>query len=57
MVYSISRGKKQVVGYENEEYMTNDIEETPPFTSRLSLVNDKGNLRESYMWDDQGKMI
>ena len=38
------QGKRQFFGDRGEENMTNDIEKTPPFSSRLSLVNDKIKL-------------
>ena len=41
--------KRKVVGDGNEEDMTNDIKDTPTFSSTLPLVNDEGNLKESYM--------
>ena len=40
-------GKKQFIGDGDEEDMTSDIEDT--FYLRLPLVNDEGNLEESYL--------
>ena len=37
--------------------MSNNIKEAPPFSSRLPLVNDEGNLKEYYVQDDHGKRI
>ena len=35
--------------------MTNDIDDTSLFLSRLSLVNDEGNIDKSYVWDDHNE--
>ena len=42
--------KRQVVSDRHEKDMTNDIKDT--FYFRLPLVNDEGNMEESYMHDD-----
>ena len=50
-------GKRQVVDDEDEEDMSNDVEDTPLFSLRLFSVNDEGNLEESYMRDNHDEMI
>ena len=44
-----------LLGNENEEDMTNDINMNSPLSSKLLLMNNKCNLEECYMQDDHGK--
>ena len=37
--------------------MTNNIEETSPFSSLLPVMKDEGNLKESYVHDDYSEEI
>ena len=53
----VFHGKRQVVSDEDNNDMTNDIEDTISFSSQLLLMNDKCKLDEFYMWNDHGEGI